>query len=279
MSSPPFRFLELPPEFRDMVYERISPTTHKHILSTQDASGAPTCITLIRQSLPVALLSTCRQIKHEAQPSFDDKYAALKNEPMRFVVNDAASALALVRDNSLLVKCFGLSLRRDLFQTRRRRAQRARKEQDYEMAELHETRICEVELEVAAMESSAKDDVKAFIARNAAMLAWVRQVKQTPQRRFDVEFHIKNDIASWDVNEMTEFLTRARIVCYEAGVAGIVIGHGVDHVYPGFRVRTASDIWRAATIHATDLSMMWTAKEQRRWFVLVEVPGSSNAAE
>jgi hypothetical protein len=104
MTIEPFRFLDLPPELRLMVYEYISIEKHRHVL-TRAESGlsndkwpstfpSQSTITLIRPSLPVALLRTCHVIKNEATPILEEKWTSLAKQPLQFLV-DYASLIAL----------------------------------------------------------------------------------------------------------------------------------------------------------------------------------------
>jgi hypothetical protein len=108
MATQPFRFLDLPPELRCIVYEQIGITTKHHTLESTNAPDKYSEITLVRKSLPVQILATCRLINDEAKTFLRPKLAKLRNQPLRFLV-DCASATALVDLRySPLVRCFGL---------------------------------------------------------------------------------------------------------------------------------------------------------------------------
>jgi hypothetical protein len=98
----PFRFLDLPPELRLMVYKEIDPHTRHYRLKDpafQPNSDdiPPSYITLVTKSLPVALLATCRLINAEAAPILAPKLKKLRKEAPHFIV-DSASFGNLIED-------------------------------------------------------------------------------------------------------------------------------------------------------------------------------------
>jgi hypothetical protein len=116
MATVPFRFLDLPCELRCMVYEKIVIETKCHTLEQQESgcsgdvwplvpnvTNSP--VKLIRKSLPVALLRTCRLINNEATAFFKSPMEELAKEPLRFVL-DYSAAIALTIPRSPLVACF-----------------------------------------------------------------------------------------------------------------------------------------------------------------------------
>ncbi|KAH7087339.1 hypothetical protein FB567DRAFT_343769 [Paraphoma chrysanthemicola] len=114
----PFRFLDLPTEIRCMVYELIDLETKRHVLDQAYASLLHTTwpinshmvsgssITLIRKSLQVDLLRTCRLVHTEAAPIFGARLRYIAREPLHFIV-DFAALRALVTTGSPLLWCLG----------------------------------------------------------------------------------------------------------------------------------------------------------------------------
>jgi hypothetical protein len=245
MSSQPFRFLELPTELRFMVYEHISPTSHTHILNTHDEDGVPVRASFTRQGLPVSLLSTSRQIAHEAQPFFAAKFAALRNQPIRFSIADAPSGSHLVHQYSRLIKGFGIPVEQDVFQEMRMYREFAAAEGNVtELAYWEEQERTE-RVRTAAIETSVTAEAIAFGERSGTMLAWVREVHLTPERCFDVEVRLEKNISACTVEEMSTLLINLEEFCDYERLAVVIFGTGLEDTnvaWPGHT--TASDIWR-----------------------------------
>ncbi|KAF2028982.1 hypothetical protein EK21DRAFT_33735, partial [Setomelanomma holmii] len=102
-----FRFLDLPPELRCMIYEHIEIATCRHTIREEDArflhsdgrwvasDVADTTITLVRKSLETSILATCRIINREATTILDRKLRRLEMQPVRFYAGySGATALA-----------------------------------------------------------------------------------------------------------------------------------------------------------------------------------------
>ncbi|KAF2824062.1 hypothetical protein CC86DRAFT_248540, partial [Ophiobolus disseminans] len=98
----PFRFLDLPPELRCMVYEELEIATRRHVLSDVDVREASSweppqavdlAMTLVRKSIPVAILRTCRIINEEATPLLARKLRHLEKMPLCFQLSYGAAAL------------------------------------------------------------------------------------------------------------------------------------------------------------------------------------------
>jgi len=113
MPTQPFRFLDLPPELRVMVYEQIHVTTITHELDLPSKEFTPwrnmakttSTIAMARESLETAILATCRLIHHEASSTFATKLQLMAAEPLRFRL-DWSNVLALTRRNSPFALCF-----------------------------------------------------------------------------------------------------------------------------------------------------------------------------
>jgi hypothetical protein len=85
----PFRFLDLPPELRVMIYNRL-PSTTRHCTLVDLMSSTtppPSRAALVVKSLPVSLLSTCKFINLEATPVLIPRLQQLRAEPMRLITD------------------------------------------------------------------------------------------------------------------------------------------------------------------------------------------------
>ena len=110
----PFRFLDLPPELRCMVYEQLNIVTRRHVLSDSDvrqtsypnaSQTTDLSMTLLRKSLPVTLLTACQLVKVEAMPILATKLRELEKEPVRFQLS-YGGATALTDPDSPFAGCF-----------------------------------------------------------------------------------------------------------------------------------------------------------------------------
>jgi hypothetical protein len=270
MSSQPFRFLELPTELRFMVYEQISPTSHTHILNTYD-DGVPVRTSFTCQSLPVSLLSTSRQIAYEAQPFFAAKFATLKNQSMRFDVTDAPSGTNLVQEYGRLIKGSGIFIDKDFFQDLRKYREFAAAE-----GEVTEVAYCDAQermqrARVAAIEARVTAQEKVFSEHSSTMLAWVSEVRLTPEHCFDVEIRLEKDISECTVQEISHLLFSVDEFCECGFLAVVIVGTGLEDANvarPGHT--TASDTWRRVQAQA---AAHYTLGE-RPCLRLVDLPAS-----
>jgi hypothetical protein len=90
----PFRFHDLPPELRLMVFENLEfTTTHtlkqlrRHRYNKDGRWKTAGDLTLVVKSLGVSILATCQAINSEATPIMDRHLAQLRSEPLRFVID------------------------------------------------------------------------------------------------------------------------------------------------------------------------------------------------
>jgi hypothetical protein len=78
----PFRFLDLPPELRLMVYEQLCPKVTHHELIFQES-------TLVYTTLPgINILPTSRQVNSEAHRIFDRKLSTIKESLVRLMIQE-----------------------------------------------------------------------------------------------------------------------------------------------------------------------------------------------
>jgi hypothetical protein len=97
----PFRFLDLPPELRVMVYSYITPRTHRHVLQTSDRWERHS-ITLVTNTLPVSLLATCRLVHAEARKIFEPKLATLRDIRYHYVMDFNAYCATVAHPNNIV---------------------------------------------------------------------------------------------------------------------------------------------------------------------------------
>ncbi|KAL5119096.1 hypothetical protein ACEQ8H_003020 [Pleosporales sp. CAS-2024a] len=96
----PFRFMDLPPELRLMVYEYVADDIHmkRHVLTRDEAGlpqqawpsnldSSPSSIELLRSALPMSMMRVCRQVHKEVNPIMAVKVAELKKTPLYFQVD------------------------------------------------------------------------------------------------------------------------------------------------------------------------------------------------
>jgi|TARA_R110002003_G_scaffold48_32_gene4221 RNase P subunit RPR2 len=88
----PFRFLDLPPELRCIVYDQVDYSKHRRTLSSVDMPDGPSKVIQVSECLPVSLLATCKLVNKEARTIFNAKLETMKAAPMCFEVDPAAKA-------------------------------------------------------------------------------------------------------------------------------------------------------------------------------------------
>ena len=110
MSEPSFRFLDLPPELRCMVYEQLEMTTKHYTMDYMPDQSFT--ITLVCKKLPVQILATSKLINTEAMQIFRPRVLQLKVQPMRFCISvNPSKPLSVLRRS--LSRCFRYNPRPD----------------------------------------------------------------------------------------------------------------------------------------------------------------------
>lgn len=95
IQAPFFRFLDLPPELRCIVYEFV-PIFKKHStipsekVSRRTHDGAEVELTLVVNTLPLQLLRTCHQIYDEAKPFLAPKLESFRQSTARIIMDSEA---------------------------------------------------------------------------------------------------------------------------------------------------------------------------------------------
>ncbi|OAL02779.1 hypothetical protein IQ06DRAFT_303429 [Phaeosphaeriaceae sp. SRC1lsM3a] len=124
-AATPFPFLSLPPELRNMVYYAIVSSTtiatQRHMISPSEVGITQTSdifwpttlpeirseIWLVRKSLPVALIFTCRAIYTKVAPLFAPLMTELATETLRSAASGYAADFVLACAPSSLVARLG----------------------------------------------------------------------------------------------------------------------------------------------------------------------------
>jgi hypothetical protein len=103
-----FRFLDLPPELRLMVYEHLPIVTYRDTFTSGDGTtGAPiSSILRIRKTLSTAILATSSFLSNEAKTTYTKKLRKLEQEPIRLVMNyDSFISATRQQDQETLKPC------------------------------------------------------------------------------------------------------------------------------------------------------------------------------
>jgi hypothetical protein len=86
----PFRFLDLPPELRCIVYEHGTFNTQTYNIDFSECRhghiAKPRYIQLVSQSLPFALLAICRLVGKESRPFLEPRLATLRDTKRFYIV-------------------------------------------------------------------------------------------------------------------------------------------------------------------------------------------------
>lgn len=130
----PLSFLDLPGEIRNMIYgyfmSSVSITAKQHtplpshldIAQTLDSfwpSTGPEIghsqISIIRKSLPIALIFTCRTLYTQVAPLLAPLLAEVATEPLRIIASGHEAGLALTCAPSPLIACLGAQVNESSF--------------------------------------------------------------------------------------------------------------------------------------------------------------------
>jgi hypothetical protein len=110
----PFRFLDIPPELRLIVYEHIKFATKRHFLNTShyveetdENVRLDSHIVLVSKTLPCSILVTCTLIKDEAQPILKRKLDQLRDAERYHMIIDTTGYLQHARWNESIMHALG----------------------------------------------------------------------------------------------------------------------------------------------------------------------------
>jgi hypothetical protein len=209
-----FPFLKLPIELRLEVYSFIAPTTEYHGLYTPCTTKNPNAkyTVLERPALPIALLSTCRQIRSEATPYINMQMALMQQTPMRFTV-DITSAQWLCCTNFLGRECFGLTP--GGLYVRPSRPAQARPST---RLPIHETNAAFTGLLPLDI-NEAYTDHRGLIDVAAEMLVYVKTAARSSAQPYDVEIVINGNVKSLKVYQLTAIVSGLERMAEEADLA------------------------------------------------------------
>lgn len=206
----PLGFLDLPAELRIMVYECIHPTTQHHSLTRPIIPGGYKHTSRSKLVLPIAILSTCHQIKHEVQPIIAKHFPVLLAQPVRFHV-DVASALDLVYKTSPLVACFGVktpSFVNGRYALTRRSNDPIRRPN--------------VQSRPILLHTATNCNVTEFVNRSLRALTQAKKVPLSVDRPYDVETILSQPVESWNPQFFSIFLNGLDRIAVQARIAVVV---------------------------------------------------------
>jgi hypothetical protein len=209
-----FPFLKLPIELRLEVYSFIAPTTEYHGLYTPCTTKNPNAkyTVLERPALPIALLSTCHQIRSEATPYINMQMALMQQTPMCFTV-DITSAQWLCCTNFLGRECFGLTP--SGLYVRPSSAPRVRPSARLPIYETN-ARFAElVPLDI----TEAYTDHRGLIDVAAEMLVYVKTAARSSAQPYDVEIMINGNVKALKVYQLTAIVSGLERMAEEADLA------------------------------------------------------------
>jgi hypothetical protein len=197
-SDESFRFLDLPPELRCMVYEYLEIGVRRHTLTNTEPSWCPCWkptsdesdanIILIRPYLPVAILSTCRLINQEAAPLLDRKLRELEKIPLQFFLS-YGGAYCLTQGR--LLASFSASSR--------------------------------------SVSADNNKQVEDFMARCSTFLTHTRHLPRNAISRFDVELIITSNNQR---KQGIEFISAVMGTHDQADKSGLAFSFGIRDAYP-----------------------------------------------
>ncbi|KAF2654223.1 hypothetical protein K491DRAFT_679816 [Lophiostoma macrostomum CBS 122681] len=96
-------FLDLPLELRQMVYKHLDFQTVLHEIASTDKCHRVPIMMIVSKTMPLGILTTCRQIYEEASPILKSKLEGLIRDPTRLIVLSEEPRMLLMITNMLRV--------------------------------------------------------------------------------------------------------------------------------------------------------------------------------